>query len=156
MIIGASVFALILATFLGVFKKFTMVFASYQTISEMHKSTSQMSLEQRNKVYAEHTSANKKCKKAMKKQCKNQAEQARKQQAQQIQYTYAYLPPCSMPPSFSLTQRLVEPQPQPQQPAADLEAGAPRQAPVQIVPPQPQAVVEPAPRQATTYTLEQV
>lgn len=66
--VGAFVYTAMIATLLGLFKKFVCVFRSYQMVKDMHLTSANMSVEERNKRFQEVKSASKPCRKAMRHQ----------------------------------------------------------------------------------------
>lgn len=128
---SAGMYSAVMAIFIGVFKKFTMVFKSLDNVQKMEQQSRAMSIDQRNAMYRSVTEGTKKSRKAMKKQVGD--------------VTYSYVPPCVAPNmDNAVSQRQVligEPEPDCENVAA---------APVRVV-----AQEQPRPQQAT-YTLEQV
>ena len=59
-IASAAIYAAIVATFVGIFKKFTMVFKSYDNLKKMDSQSRSMSIDERNRIFNEVKVANKK------------------------------------------------------------------------------------------------
>lgn len=72
MAIGVALYTVIIATFAGIFKKFTYHYRQFHTMNEMHKQSNELSLEERNKKYQEFTQANSRCRWAARRQMTDQ------------------------------------------------------------------------------------
>jgi hypothetical protein len=66
------IFTSIVATFLFIFRKFVGAFQSYHTLAELKASSDAMSLEERNRLCHEATTATRKSRRAIKKQVRRQ------------------------------------------------------------------------------------